>query len=373
MLPPALEGEPHTQKERDVASMATSALGHSINDAEVLANYAVRNNITGVQDAIGGIAKAREHFASGNLKGEEQRVFYADYSALASAVSPVTVSSLKDSLDEYGLKVKDWFGLGRKHTLSRAGIVARQKSLIATIVLLALIIFQSYWFIGNSLVLAVQKQSDEELDTLVRLAIFDKRQAQSSQSSDANKAPNETPKPDAKSYVDELAAREKERIQVGRAQQRRLQIARMLAAWGRFQVEPDSHNDSDVEVERIVTISGRILDVLQQYVLPLLYGWLGAMAFVIRSISQQARDRLYRVENETGYDLRIWLGILGGLAIGWFFKTGNESVGSISPLALAFVAGYSADLLFTAMDRIVGSFTTPDKKPEATEPAVRKK
>jgi len=52
----ALEGEPLPQKERDVAPMATGALEHSLNEAEVLANYAVRNNISGVQDAIGGMA-----------------------------------------------------------------------------------------------------------------------------------------------------------------------------------------------------------------------------------------------------------------------------------------------------------------------------
>jgi hypothetical protein len=40
----------------------------------------------------------------------------------------------------------------------------------------------------------------------------------------------------------------------------------------------------------------RILDVIQQYLLPLLYGLVGAMAYVIRTILQQARDRVYRVE-----------------------------------------------------------------------------
>jgi hypothetical protein len=68
------------------------------------------------------------------------------------------------------------------------------------------------------------------------------------------------------------------------------------------------------------------------------------------------------------------VGVLGGLAIGWFFKPSGEGVGSLSPLALAFVAGYSVDLLFTAMDRIVGAFTTPEKKEETApkpEPAVR--
>jgi hypothetical protein len=123
-------------------------------------------------------------------------------------------------------------------------------------------------------------------------------------------------------------------------------------------------------VDRVFIICGRILDILQQYVLPLLYGLLGATAFVIRTISQQARDRLYRAENEAGYYLRMWLGVLGGLAIGWFIKPTGGSIGALSPLALAFVAGYSVDLLFTAMDRIVGAFSGPEKPPERKEQPV---
>jgi hypothetical protein len=51
-------------------------------------------------------------------------------------------------------------------------------------------------------------------------------------------------------------------------------------------------------------------DLLQQLFLPPVYGFLGAMAYVLRTLSQQAKDRLYRTENDTVWDLRISLGIL---------------------------------------------------------------
>ena len=95
------------------------------------------------------------------------------------------------------------------------------------------------------------------------------------------------------------------------------------------------------------------------------------MAYVLRTLGQQARDRLYSVENQTDFQLRVWLGIVAGLAIGWFFrgdKADGTAVGSISALALAFVAGYSVDLLFTAMDRIVAAFSAaPDKSKSKDE------
>ena len=107
----------------------------------------------------------------------------------------------------------------------------------------------------------------------------------------------------------------------------------------------------------------RVADVFQQFVLPMLYGGLGAIAYALRTLAQQSRDRLYRVENETADSLRTWLGVIAGLAIGWFFAPDNKSTGAglsaLSPLALAFVAGYSVDLLFTAMDRLVAAFSGP--------------
>jgi hypothetical protein len=164
----------------------------------------------------------------------------------------------------------------------------------------------------------------------------------------------------------------------------------MLASWCRVLVPkswlPDPGEIKDVkeleklDPERVVTLASRFLEVLQQYVLPLLYGWLGAMAYVLRTLGQQARARLYSVENQTDFNLRVWLGIVAGLAIGWFSRGDTEAtaVGSISALALAFVAGYSVDLLFTAMDRIVGAFSSSSGKTAGgdgdratAQPAVR--
>jgi hypothetical protein len=107
--------------------------------------------------------------------------------------------------------------------------------------------------------------------------------------------------------------------------------------------------------DSVVAQSKYFNDLLQQLILPPLYGCVGAMAFVLRNLSRLAKDRRYQKEYDTEWDLRIILGILAGLAIGWFFKPSGANLTGInlaSPYALAFVAGYSVDLLFTAMDRI---------------------
>jgi hypothetical protein len=170
-------------------------------------------------------------------------------------------------------------------------------------------------------------------------------------------------------------------------------LARQLRAWYRPFAHPPLHEPKEVAAKagwknQVVAGSLYVADVVQQFVLPVLYGGLGAIAYALRTLAQQSRDRLYRAENETADSLRTWLGVIAGLAIGWFFapdKSTGAGLGALSPLALAFVAGYSVDLLFTAMDRLVAAFsgpppTQPDqsgsrpsqlsKLPNPTKPAI---
>jgi hypothetical protein len=62
--------------------------------------------------------------------------------------------------------------------------------------------------------------------------------------------------------------------------------------------------------------------------------------------------------------------MLAGLAVGWFIvpTEGNSTVANLSPLALAFVAGYGSDLVFALMDRVVNGFTTPPAAPVTIQP-----
>jgi hypothetical protein len=87
---------------------------------------------------------------------------------------------------------------------------------------------------------------------------------------------------------------------------------------------------------------------------------------VLRRITREIRDLTYTTDSNARYRLRIQLGTLAGLAVGWFLFIPPDSVGSgalfsfkeLSPLALAFLAGYSVELLFAAMDKLVAAFST---------------
>lgn len=123
-----------------------------------------------------------------------------------------------------------------------------------------------------------------------------------------------------------------------------------------------------------------VLLSLSSYLLPLVYGWIGALAYTLRSLETEIRLVSLRRVSKINYGLRVTLGALAGLAIGWFLRPKDGALGdvdlpatiadlpisSISAVALAFVAGYSVDLLFAALDRIVGAF---GGRSPATEPS----
>jgi len=94
------------------------------------------------------------------------------------------------------------------------------------------------------------------------------------------------------------------------------------------------------------------------YLLPMLYGLLGACAFVLRKLSDEIEKLTYANDARVRYSLRLNIGLLSGLAVGWFIKpTATDGIfSSLSPVALAFIAGYGSELFFVFLDKIVQAF-----------------
>jgi hypothetical protein len=111
-----------------------------------------------------------------------------------------------------------------------------------------------------------------------------------------------------------------------------------------------------------------ILQLGTHFVLPVVYGLLGAAVFLVRRISEAYRLEYLSPSSPVDFSLRFFLGGVSGLAISWFITSGTPAAGviasgpssviaSLSPLVLSFVAGYAVELLFSLVDRVVGSFT----------------
>jgi hypothetical protein len=124
------------------------------------------------------------------------------------------------------------------------------------------------------------------------------------------------------------------------------------------------------ETRRLRLSADFMLVILQVYLLPILYGLLGASVFVLRKIMRGISNATYFPDRS--YLLRLALGTLSGLIIGWFIflLPGQSIVSAISPMAFAFLVGYNIEIVFSLMDKVIDNFTK-DSGADEQSPANR--
>jgi hypothetical protein len=112
------------------------------------------------------------------------------------------------------------------------------------------------------------------------------------------------------------------------------------------------------ELETVLSISKSLPAILSQYLLPLLYDLLGSLTYILRTLSKEIQDVTFTQGSATRYSLRWPLGMLAGVTIGLLFDpTQFAGLAAITPLGVAFLAGYGVELFFTGLDWLVRAFT----------------
>ena len=90
------------------------------------------------------------------------------------------------------------------------------------------------------------------------------------------------------------------------------------------------------------------------WILPLLYGSLGAVVFLMRNTHNVRTPFL----DSSDTLFRIAVGAIAGIVVGWFFSPDSGSSVremSVAPLGVAFLAGFSIEALFGLLDRAVNA------------------
>jgi len=108
-----------------------------------------------------------------------------------------------------------------------------------------------------------------------------------------------------------------------------------------------------------------VLAVLRGYALPVLMGLLGSMTYVLRRYLRNVGDRLLTPRDLRDYIVRLVLGTVFGVAIGFFTSgDGNTAqqvisapVSSLGAPALAFLAGYGVEAVFRLLDSLADQFS----------------
>ena len=111
------------------------------------------------------------------------------------------------------------------------------------------------------------------------------------------------------------------------------------------------------------------LNVVSGYMLPVLMGLLGSMTYVLRRYLRSVGDRLLTPRDLREYIVRLVLGTVFGVAIGFFTSAnGNaaeqvivNSASSLGAPALAFLAGYGVETVFRLLDGLAEQFSSARK------------
>ena len=333
-------------KTRDLnESLPDSSFSKAVEEAHLLLYFASRQGIR-LDDAI--ITKAVEAASIGVREARDTKAtkqteqdFWPAFQQLAQAVKPVTIESIKAA-----------------HDINQTPLAQRSVrcySVFAVITLLAVIAIQMYWVVGVS----VTNETVSLAAEIERLAEAQGLRADEVGGNTANDR-----------VYNQLSA------EIQQNEQWLVAAHINLEKWNRmwqvidFFVESTSSNTSNgptVNARIAVTSAGFVLQALSTYVVPLLYGLLGAFAYVLREIAKEIRAVTFSHESGILYKLRLSLGLLAGITVGFLVSpdTGQGAIqeaqpiltlATLGPMALAFLAGYSVELVFAVMDRIVSAF-----------------
>lgn len=109
-----------------------------------------------------------------------------------------------------------------------------------------------------------------------------------------------------------------------------------------------------------------LLTPINLYLIPAMLGLLGAVTYMMRSVSAQLVQYSYIPMPKGMTMARITIGMVGGV-IGSMLVTGtslgDSSLKVLPPLGVPFLFGYAVDVFFALLDKIVGTFTGNEAKP----------
>lgn len=302
----------------------------------------------------------------------EENEFLLCFDKLTSQAYPVTIDSLNAITASTVLKENDK-KVSSKSKADKAVSWYRRYTMITLLVLLTT---QVYWLVGHDLRSNLQGLFDKREKTLdaielggsldVEQLLLAKTLSIQNQKLDANYKllmlwnqvwlmgnvfSDSMPKYFQAKYEQQKRALERSAV-VNTQQLEQLDLERNL------------HQVRMVLFEYLLA-TDYILKAFQEYLLPLLYGLFGAFIYVLRNLMIEIKQRTYSYGCEVKYRLRLTLGALGGMIIGWFFQPDEaDALASLSPMALAFLMGYNIELLFSIMDRAIENIRQAVEKPE---------
>ncbi len=349
-----------------------------VHDGQRLLVYMARNGNTGLDPELTGkVVEAKYKLENNAWSPEIENEFLLNYDKLAKMVYPVTVDSINAVIPKRVGAVKE------KTKAEKAVIWYRRYTMLA---LVLLIVMQAYWLFGNELRTNLHKVFDEREQTKIALQQSSEGEADWNQLTQQLKVDDQ--RLDANynllltwnqiwsfgnTFDIELPPYFQARYELTK-QRLEENLLENQAELDQLELDKSLHEVRIVFFENILS-ADFVLAAFQSYILPLLYGLLGAFIYVLRELLKEVKELTYNFDSEIRFRLRLTLGALGGMVIGFFLKDEDAgSLASLSPMAIAFLMGYNVEVLFSIMDKMIEKIKSsiekpPEKSPAPTKPA----
>lgn len=286
-----------------VPNLSEKGIATLIEEGYLMLHYVARHGELTIEPQIAsGIQQAKSKLGTRQWTAEEETQLLQSYDKLAKQIYPVTLESIQ--------AVDMKYHRGNKVASGASKVIVWYRR-YTVVTLLCLLCVQMYYLFGFALTQSLAQYTQTDIEASLQ--------------QNANQQAN---------Y--ELLKRWNQIWLIGQT----------------LSLDGTDLDEPNVIYSANIIAAHSVLQMLQSYILPLLYGLLGAFIFVLRSLLLQVRSLTYTASREIGYRLRLTLGCLAGMIIGWVLKPEMGEM-TLSPMALAFLAGYSIEVLFTLLDRLI--------------------
>jgi len=319
----------------------------SLEDAHILLQYVCSSGKKADAADIKSILDAQEAVDSKTLTTDKEANFWIAFQKLSLAAQPATATTI-----EFGTPSKLRFRhrsfLGILFTITKAfwgrnGILLRYRLITGLFVLLA-IFLNGHWLLTNRTLTSIDQIQTEQESNANRLQDIDAT-LRLFENGDPKAAP-------LKLERSKIATRNDLLTNMQLANTNFLEFL----TFGQLPTTKPGDPGSFQILRRYIE---NFSLVLYSFMLPLIFAGLGACVFVVRSLTTLLAQNAFDPNSSVGLRLRIFVGAIAGLIATQLFSAADllSISSSISPLAIAFIVGYSVEVFFSALDKLVATFT----------------
>lgn len=344
---------------------ASDAEIRALEEADALRRFAAEHVKDLDPDLSLAIAEARTALENDRWSPQMAQRLWTTFARLCELVQPVTTDCLAEGRRR--VPAFKWLPWRRAEEITVAERSSARYLRIMIVLLFMILPLQLYVWAGTNLSKKAEALFAETRSKIAQLTEDSNqlRAAMSAQPSTDRQAPDEgtaaidrrasqfdTPMERIEDTVSTL-----KRVSTFRASAPLLDRDGFTAQWGEKSRAEQAVKRFDllqIASAPIIEKANLLTGVVGSFVLPILFGVIGAVAYSIRSISEEIRNATFSSTSPIRHIMRVALGALAGIVVGLFGGLSNQL--SLSPLAIAFLAGYAAEAVFSMFDGLIQKF-----------------